>query len=134
MKNTWDKLIDVKVKELNEHHKKIIKLFIKLQDAIVYNEFDKIIVQTFKELEEYIVFHFSTEEKYLALYNYHELAEHIKEHHDFKNKISELKKIYETNELKTSLDLLKHLQQWIFQHIAGTDKKYSTFLNKNGIY
>lgn len=133
-KNSWDELADVKVSELNKHHQKIIALFCKLQDAIVYSRVETEVAQILNELDEYTGYHFGAEEGYLSKYNYCQITEHIEEHQSFRRKIAEFKTSFKDQELKTSLDLLAHLQHWIFQHVAGTDKKYSDFLNQHGLH
>jgi hemerythrin-like metal-binding protein len=134
MASVWSLDTDVNIAEFNLHHQQIFSLFYDLEQAIISNKCGEKIGALISERETYTDYHFGAEEKYLKLYDFPETDEHIAEHRDFARMISVLADSYPENELRTSLFLLKYLEQYIKNHVTGTDKRYSKHLNDRGLY
>lgn len=126
--------VDVKVKELNEHHMSLVALFDKLHRAIISNKSHEQIGEILDQLIRYAEVHFAAEEKYFKQFNYADAESHILEHQKFRDKINELKSSFTDNELKAAINLVQYLEQWFFSHVAGSDKKYSATFNENGLH
>lgn len=136
MQLKWEDVYSVNVKEIDDQHKKIFSIinrFLAVKNNLSRAEFNEMI----KELEDYSVYHFVTEEKYFEKYNYSEKKFHVIQHDnykkiiiDFKNEASSLPDI--SPELTGKVSLF--LQKWWTNHIINEDFKYSDFFNKNGIY
>ena len=58
---------------------------------------------------------------------------HKKEHAVFVQKITDFKKEFEEGRATVSVNILQFLSKWLQNHIKGTDQKYSSFFNENGI-
>ena len=129
----WNDSYSVSVKIIDEQHKKLIDLINDLHDAMLEGKAKERAGAIIDELIKYTVIHFSTEEKYFDEFNYPETAEHKKIHKEFVDKVSNFKRDFENGKIMLSMEIMKFLMDWLSSHIKGTDKKYTSFLNKNGI-
>lgn len=77
--------------------------------------------------------HFTTEENFFQRFDYKEKASHALEHDGFAKKAVEFKKSFDAGNSMISVEVLNFLSDWIKNHILVSDKKYSEFLNSNGI-
>ena len=79
-------------------------------------------------LVEYAIIHFTTEERLLKNYGYNDLANHKREHGEFKKHILELNNRYITDHSVSSMPLVQFVKDWFTKHIKMTDMKYVLFL------
>ena len=88
---------------------------------------DVAFVKTIRDAVEYAQTHFFTEEKYMKMSGYPELVIHKKEHDSF---VAEVAKAVQSFEGGTAepMALARFLKNWLFTHIAQTDKKFAPFL------
>ncbi|HAN19103.1 MAG: hypothetical protein A2X13_02585 [Bacteroidetes bacterium GWC2_33_15] len=129
----WKEEYSVKVKEIDDQHKVLIKLLNKLYDAFMKKEHSTIIGDIIQELTDYASYHFGTEEKYFKRFNYKESEKHLSEHKIFTEKVNEFKKEYEKNKSALTFTIINFLRDWLKNHILISDKKYSDFFAQNGI-
>lgn len=129
----WKEEYSVKVKEIDDQHKVLIKLLNKLYDAFMKKEHSTIIGDIIQELTDYASYHFGTEEKYFKRFNYKESEKHLSEHKSFTEKVNEFKKEYEKNKSALTFTIINFLRDWLKNHILISDKKYSDFFAQNGI-
>jgi hemerythrin-like metal-binding protein len=74
--------------------------------------------------------HFSTEESYMAEFNYPELQYHKEEQHDFSNKtITYCNRVIE-EDYHIANEILEYLKQWLVNRIQITDKNMSDVSKK----
>jgi hemerythrin-like metal-binding protein len=88
---------------------------------------DVLFVKTLRKAVEYAQIHFSTEEKYMQQVNYPEFAVHKKEHEAFVSEVVKQLKAFEENR-NDPIVLVGFLKDWLFNHIAESDKKYAPYL------
>lgn len=74
--------------------------------------------------------HFTTEEGYFKKYNYPDYQAHKDEHSKFIQAVTEFVSKYEHKQLTVTLDVIKFLENWLKDHIMGSDKKYHDFLKE----
>ncbi len=131
----WNKMKhDVKVKLLNEQHRKLFDTLKELYNAMEDKSDKAALLRIINNLSLYIKEHLDAEEALLEKYNYPELEEQREQHKLFVNKIEEFKKDFENNKFMLYFDMAIFLKSWIANHIEEIDKKYSDFLNSKGIY
>ena len=87
----WTDEFSVRVKEIDEQHKKLISLINKLNDANERGEGSNILSYVFFELANYAFYHFFTEESFMEEYSYSASAVHRSEHVDFISNISSVR-------------------------------------------
>jgi len=70
----------------------------------------------------YAIKHFSTEESYMAEFNYPELQYHKEEQHDFSNKTITYCNRVIGGDYHIANEILEYLKQWLVNRIQITDK------------
>jgi len=129
----WSNKLSVNVAEIDEQHQMLVAMTNELNDAMCgrnsHNEALMIIVK----MTDYAKVHFRTEEKYFDQFDYPESASHKKEHNDFKKKVKQLENDFVDGSLSLPTDVLNFLKEWLVKHIQGSDKRYSTCFNENGL-
>lgn len=132
----WKDEFALGIKEIDEQHKNILALINKLYDLFDSKKFkeqteiDKII----KELADYAIYHFETEEKYFNLFGYEKISEHTEIHNQYRTKIEDWRKRYnESKDEKIFFEISTFLHDWWVWHINNTDRDYVPFLKANGV-
>lgn len=129
----WNNNLSVNIKEIDGQHKRLVDLINTLHDAMKVGKGPDVMNKIFAELLDYTVYHFGTEEKLFQEYGYPEYSKHKKEHDDLTKQAVELKNKFEANKLAITMDTMDFLQNWLKNHIIGTDKMYTSFLNSKGV-
>ena len=129
----WDDTYSVNVAEIDRQHKRLVAMINELHVAMRDRKTKDVLGQIISRLFLYTTTHFSTEEKYFDQFNYPEKTVHVKEHELFIQKINEFKQSFDEDRLMLSVAVIDFLKDWLLKHILGTDKKYSSFLNKKGV-
>ena len=124
----WDDQYNVNIKVIDEQHKKIFDIINKYFEAVQRKDNDAGIKYLLSELTQYVLTHFKTEEEYLVKFNYKDVDAHKLEHMEFISKIKDVNNRVLNNEKIYTMDIGNYILNWIKNHIAVTDKKYSGFL------
>ncbi len=130
----WDESLSVNVTKIDEQHKELVDLINELNDAMRSGKGKQTLQDVFRRLREYTVYHFSTEEELFAKYNYPGKLAHEKEHERLVNTVVELEGKFAKGQVAVTNEVMDFLKKWLLNHINGTDKRYSSFFNKNGVY
>ncbi len=129
----WDSKLSVNVEEIDAQHKKLVQMINELNDAMKDRKSKEILNNIIHGLIEYTGSHFLTEEKYFDEFEYPEASVHKKEHNDFVKKVSKFENDFNEGRLLLSIDIMEFLKDWLVNHIQGSDKKYTTLFNENGL-
>jgi hemerythrin-like metal-binding protein len=131
----WTEDLSVGIDIIDEQHKELFKRINGLVEAIRSSTCKYSIPEVIRFLEDYIVTHFSEEERYMMRYDYPDFQQHRAQHGIFMNNFIELKKeleILEGGKKRGSYDLSVTTNQvvvdWILDHISKIDKKLGIFL------
>ncbi|MBU0995586.1 MAG: bacteriohemerythrin [Proteobacteria bacterium] len=130
---TWDDSLSVKVKEIDEQHKKLIRLINSLHEAMIQRKTKEALGTIINELMDYTTGHFLTEETYFEKFEYGERDSHKREHTGFVNKVSAFHTDFQTGKMFLSMEIMNFLKDWLIKHIKGTDKKYGPLFNSRGL-
>ena len=131
----WDPNLSVGVAEIDDQHKELFTRINSLRSAMSEGKGRSEISRTTRFLEEYVVIHFGTEEKYMSRYNYPEYAAHRAKHAEFVHDFADLKKKLEQLESQQAItsflviDLQRRLVEWLLNHIGKVDKALGFFLS-----
>ena len=129
----WKNTYSVNISEIDNQHKKLIGLINEFHDAMIISKGREILSKILKELIDYTEYHFATEEKYFDQYGYPESEIHKGQHRKLIKKANELQMKHESGEYVITLDVMNFLRDWLQDHILGSDKLYSNYLNSKGI-
>ena len=120
----WDNAFSVDVQKIDEQHKKFFSIINMLYDAIMQGKGEVVVGPVLKELQQYVIFHFKSEETWMELYRYPDMIKHKLEHDAGAKKVSKLVLEYERGQQTVDIELLKFLSDWLQNHILQVDRKY----------
>jgi len=130
----WRSIYSVNVKEIDEQHKKIFNIINRVS-AIKKGTSKEDKMKIINELKDYGIYHLNKEEKYFEKFNYLDKAPHIKQHNEYREKISEFTdKCLKSKQPENIKELSVFLRNWWINHIQNIDIKYSDFFNEKGLY
>lgn len=129
----WKDGYSVNVAKVDDQHKKLISLVNQLYDAMQVGKGSTVLGKVLKELVDYTVYHFGTEEEMFRIYSYPEYAEHKKEHDDLTRKAKELKTEFDNGNNLITIEVMRFLSNWLNVHILEVDKKFGIYLNSKGV-
>ena len=129
----WNNSFSVNVAEVDRQHQKLILMINDLTDAMKSGKGKDVLGKILDGLISYTASHFKMEEQYFKELRYPHAGEHKKEHVDFVKKVLEFKEDFDSGKATVSVNMLQFLSRWLQTHIKGSDMKYSTFFNENGV-
>ncbi len=129
---SWYPAYSVQVPEFDKHHQKLLEILQNLHDSMMQGKAKDLIEKIFKELSDYVNYHFQAEERKMRMYKYPGLNEHISAHEKFKEKLVGLISEYKSGNLHVTGETYNFLKSWLVNHIQKEDKKYSDFFRELG--
>lgn len=131
----WTSDLSVGIEKIDEQHRELFDKINDLVAAVKRSVCKYKIGDVIKFLEDYVVFHFGEEEKYMVQFNYPNYQAHKTQHEKFIENFNELKKELpklEGGKKPGSYDLSVETNavvvDWILDHIAKVDKLLGEFL------
>ncbi|MBF0135867.1 MAG: bacteriohemerythrin [Magnetococcus sp. DMHC-1] len=131
---TWKPNLSVGIADVDEDHKKLIKMINRLFGAALSPQPGQILGDVLEELTRYVVFHFNREEEYMRRFDYPGFVEHKKEHERLIDTATRFKRNLDSGlamNLKDEIE--KSLRDWLVVHIQGQDRHLGHFLNEQGV-
>jgi hemerythrin len=120
----WNKAFSVGIQKIDEQHQKFFFITNILFDSMQGAQDREVVGSVLKELQQYVVYHFKTEESMMKLHSYPYINEHKLEHEGAIQKVNKLVLDYERGLETVDIELLKFLSDWIQNHILQVDRKY----------
>lgn len=130
----WNEKYSVNISSIDEQHKKLIDIINEFHDKMKTGIERENIGEVLIKLIDYTKYHFSFEEKLFSDNRYLESSIHKEVHAKFVEQINNIKNDFDNGKDVITFELMDFLKDWLGEHILGTDKKYSEFLNAKGIY
>ncbi|MBF0179189.1 MAG: hemerythrin family protein [Magnetococcales bacterium] len=131
----WKSHLSVGVADVDEDHKKLIKMINRLFGAALSLEPQRVLEGVLDELTRYVIFHFEREEEYMLRLGYSAYLEHQREHQRLLVAVARFRERLlagKVGRLKEEMEAT--LRDWLVGHILEMDKKMGEFLNSQGIY
>ncbi|MDX8389537.1 MAG: bacteriohemerythrin [Mariprofundaceae bacterium] len=120
----WNDAMSVGIEAIDNDHKALLVLIIKLSNSIEDDYDRETIVSIFSELEAYIIYHFTREEAIMRKRQYKGLESHLKLHQNFIDSVPKLKnQLLTTDSKQVAEETLLFLFDWLINHILGEDMK-----------
>ena len=129
----WKDDYSVKVREWDNHHKKIIEAINELHEAMSSGKGKNALEGIIIGLVSYADYHFAAEERKMLKHNYPDYTEHRYKHQKMLSKVRSLIEDYKQGKMDLSHEVSNFLSNWLNKHIAVTDKQYSSFMNSVGV-
>ena len=129
----WNDKFSVGISMIDEEHKKLIGILNKVIFAKGHNNNPEELREVLREMTNYALTHFNTEETYMKEFNYPEYQDHKEEHRGFSTEIiAYLHKVIK-GDCQMVNDLHEYLTQWLVNHIQGTDRQFIYCFKENGL-
>jgi hemerythrin len=128
----WNDSYSVKVKEMDDQHRKLIDMINELHDAMKVGKGKEVIGKVLTGLTDYTRRHFASEESLMKLHGYPAYEEQKKAHNQLIIQVVEIQKKYNEG-LVQSQQIISFLKEWLINHIQGMDQKYGSHLNAKGV-
>jgi hemerythrin len=128
----WDPRLAVGVPIIDQQHQELIEALNRLLAAMAASKGAQEVRSLLDFLGDYVVTHFAAEEQLMARHRYPGAAEHREEHAAFVAEFKALHADFVRAGPTTGLviKLNGRVCQWLREHIAGSDKKLATFVNR----
>lgn len=126
----WTEQLETGINLIDTQHKELIDKVNELLEACQQGKGKHTLSGFIDFLAEYVVMHFSEEEKYMKQFKYPEYAEHKAQHTQFLKSFGELKTKFDLQGSGTALVLMTNrtVVDWLVTHIKRTDKALGEFL------
>jgi hemerythrin len=123
----WKEGYNLGIDIIDEQHQKLVDIINSLYEAFYNSQAKEKMGPILKELIDYTVFHFKTEEDLFKKYNYNQFAEHKEIHEEFKKKVLEFEKQY-LEGMTITYRVMAFLREWLSDHIMVADKEYADLI------
>ena len=130
---TWNDSYSVKVKQMDDQHKKLVDIINHLHDAMKAGKGKDAVDKVLTDLIAYTKTHFASEESLMKLHAYPGYEEQKKAHNSLVMQVVDIQKKFEAGNAPLSQDVMNFLKDWLIKHIQGTDQKYGPYLNQKGV-
>jgi hemerythrin len=130
MEFKWDQSLATGNNVIDWQHQELFRRMEKLVTAANNGEGKEVLSEAITFLENYVIKHFDAEEQIQIANSYPEYDSHKRQHHEFRNNITELKNEFETEGANATL-LVKSIASignWIDNHVKQYDKALAEYL------
>jgi len=129
----WTDDLNTGIGTCDRQHHKLVELINLLHEAMLAGKGKTVMHDLLRELVDYTVYHFETEEELFARHGYPDAPSHILEHRKLTQTAVELRDKVASGGRVITIDVMNFLKQWLNNHIIHTDKRYGPFLKVKGV-
>ncbi|AVX21045.1 MULTISPECIES: bacteriohemerythrin [Carboxydocella] len=128
----WTPALAVGVAEIDRQHQELFRRIDNLLTAMSQGKGKEEVGNILKFLEDYVVVHFTAEEKLMQSHNYPAFNEHLAQHQAFIQDFAKLKEQFNREGPSTMVVLAvqRRVVDWLREHISQRDKAIGEFLQK----
>lgn len=124
----WDQELAVGVKEIDDQHKELIRICNMLIQAAAKEKSRNEVEAIVKQLREYTVLHFRSEEAFMATIHYPKRGEQVQAHAELKRDVQEFqRRLYEREDV-SAREVLDFMKGWLLNHILTHDRELARFV------
>ncbi len=126
----WTEDLATGVKEIDNQHKELFQRINNLLDACNHGKGKEEVKKVISFLEDYVITHFSEEEKYMGKYDYPDFMSHKKQHLEFMENFFRIKTQFEAEGPGVHIVVITNnlIVDWLRNHIRKTDRALGSFL------
>lgn len=118
---------------IDDQHREFIGLVNELTESVTSPRANFVVGLTLEKIFSFAQYHFLTEEKYFALFDYELADEHIKEHRKLLSQVEDYRHRFFDLHEDVAADLAKFLEVWVGEHLHDQDRKYIRCFNEHGL-
>lgn len=128
----WNEAAIVNHVTMDREHKKMVEDINKLFSLVTDNKVEKATKLLLKVVDDFKV-HFNNEHEFMLKSKIPQYISHKLEHERFYNKIRDLLLRINSGKEALTIDHLKIVKIWYFNHLAFKDRPLAKYLNENNI-
>lgn len=129
----WSDSYSVGISKFDEQHKKLFQMTNTLFEGIRQNKKKEAMDEVLDGLVAYTVTHFSAEEEIMVRHGFSGYDSHKAEHDQLVSRVKEFHAQYHSGTALLTTEVLGFVVEWLKNHIAKTDKSYSSYLIERGM-
>lgn len=126
----WNSSLEVGVAEIDIQHKHLVDLLNGLNIAMKQGDGRGILGQLIHGLGDYIIQHFSLEERYMQETGFPKFDAHHHEHQKFVKRIIVFDQQFKSGNVLLTVQIMHFLRDWVREHIAGFDQELGRHLRQ----
>lgn len=132
VKFEWNEIYELGIPEIDLQHKKLISISNELYDVATKCDVNLKITMSkiLKNLTDYTVYHFTSEEEFMKKYGYQGAPMHKIAHDNFVAEVTQQIKNLSEGSQEDVLLFYDYIANWILAHIAKADKIWATFVKE----
>jgi hemerythrin len=124
----WKPEYSVHIPEIDKQHRRLFELSSDLHNAVMAGKGKAVLEKALDRLVDYANVHFATEEHMMWQYKFPQAEAHKMQHAQLTAQVTDLQKRSHRGEKNLSISAIVFLKDWLEQHIAGSDQRYSEFI------
>lgn len=129
----WTDAYSVKIGIIDAQHKNLVGIVNELHQAMVSGHGKDQLGKILSSLIKYTQIHFKTEESLMESHKYPEYAAHKSEHQRLTTTVLDFQAKFQKSEVGLTIEVMNFLKDWLQKHIKESDKRYTPFLNSQGV-
>jgi hemerythrin-like metal-binding protein len=126
----WSNVLSVGVDEIDEDHRKLVKIFNVLNHSVMERESPEYLAAVLEELINCTVWHFSHEERLMLKHGYEGLADHKAQHQELIKSAKQLQQEILQADKPVAEEHVVFLERWLTEHILTTDMRLGSYLSQ----
>jgi hemerythrin len=118
------------IQEIDNQHKKLVAIANELYDITTGSEesYKLDMSKVLKNLTDYTVYHFSSEEEFMKRYGYAGVDLHKTAHDGFINEVTNQIKLLNDCKIESGKKFYSFVLNWVLTHIAKADKIWANLI------
>lgn len=131
----WDDSFKVDHHLIDSQHKRLFAMVDELYNFTLKTQEQQKedIMMVLQECVKYTVFHFSAEEELMDKINYPAKTSHVKQHTEFKIRVTEAIHDYSRGNKVKIDDLYSFLTEWLVHHVTKVDKALGLYASTHNL-
>jgi hemerythrin len=130
---TWTPKMSVGISKIDKEHQGLLDIMNQLHEGMLQGKSKNVIGASLNSLNDFARVHFGDEESLLRLHKFPGLADHLKLHETFRQKLADLNGQFKAGTAAIAVGTLDFLREWLSKHILVVDAQYKDFLAAKGV-
>ena len=130
----WGEHLATGITEVDDQHRELLRRLNEFLDACDAGKGKEELIGMLQFLDEYVVIHFSTEERLQKLNDYPDRVRHREYHRGFIRQLTDMKRRFLLEGPTPALvkEINRTLVGWLLDHIAIKDRAFAPFIKRKG--
>ena len=124
----WDGSLNTGIDTIDAQHKHLFEIINNLHEKMIRGDDEVFLLTTLDSLEQYIRFHFRTEEALMTKKGFPGQEKHMEEHRQFEDAVAAIEDQDEIDVRQKLREILSLLLGWLVDHIYDTDRELGKYL------